>query len=199
MRIVVDMDEVMAQFVAKILRRWNALSGKNFTRDDITSWRMEEVLGADRLGRTAEGLIDEWLAEDGFFEDLDPVPGAVEGVNKLRAHGYDVVFATSIPEVAVHSYTGKRRWLRKHFPDMSMKDMVAISRKGLIDGDVLIDDGPHNIIEWMTPMRHDRIAIVFDAPWNRHVDGSGIYRAKTWSDVLARISSEYQKRLNPYW
>ena len=201
MRIVVDMDEVMAQFVAKVLRRWNALSGKNFTRDDITSWRMEEVLGADHLGRTAEGLIDEWLAEDGFFEDLDPVPGAIEAVNKMRAHGYDVVFATSIPEVAVHSYTGKRRWLRKHFPHMSMKDMIAVSRKELIDGDILIDDGAHNIEDWVKARKEG--AVIFDAPWNRHIGnylhGIHVYRAMNWNDALNIVSSEYRSRLHPYW
>ena len=182
MRIICDMDEVLAQFVAKVLRRWNALSGKNFTREDITSWRMEEVLGVDALGRTAEGLIDEWLAEDGFFEDLEPVPGAIEGFNSLRAAGHDVVIATSVPEVAVHSYTGKRRWLRKHFPDFSMKNFIAISRKDLIEGDILIDDGAHNIEDWTYAGKEG--AIVFDAPWNRDIRPDEAIRVSSWREIV---------------
>lgn len=186
MRVIVDMDEVLAQFVNKVLRRWNALSGRDYVREDITSWRMEEVLGVDALGRSAEGLIDEWLAEDGFFEDLEPMPGAIAGFNYLRDSGYDVVVATSIPEVAVHSYTGKRRWMRRHFPTFSMKNFIAISRKGLLDGDVLIDDGSHNIKDWAESGKKMK-PLVFDAPWNRDIRPDQAIRVADWDDVVKQF------------
>ena len=179
------MDEVLAQFVSKVLKRWNALSGRHYVREDVNCWRMEEVLGVDALGRSAEGLIDEWLAEDGFFEDLEPIEGAIAGFNYLRMAGHDVVIATSIPEVAVHSYTGKRRWLRKHFPDFSMKNMIAISRKNLLSGDVLIDDGAHNIVDWLNSgQRHYFKPIVYDAPWNQDLPATEIYRVSSWDQIV---------------
>lgn len=206
MRIIVDQDEVLAQFVAKILKRWNALSGKEFSRDDIVSWRMEEVLGKDTLGRSAEGLIDEWLAEPGFFEDLEPLPGAVEGFNKLRRMGHDVIVATSVPEVATHAYDGKRRWMRRLFPDWSMKNFIACSRKGLLDGHIIIDDGAHNISDWAQIKREG--AIIFDAPWNSNVfhpdpedswrewnNGMLIRRAFDWVHIL-KIVDEIGKEKN---
>lgn len=184
------MDECLAQFVAKVLRRWNDINGTKFTRDDVNCWRMEEVLGVDVIGRNAEGLIDEWLGEDGFFEDLEPVRGAVAGFDTLRRSGHDVVIATSIPEVAVHSFTGKRRWIRRYFPDFSMKNFIAISRKGLIDADVLIDDATHNINDWIEAGRD--VALVFDAPWNREIKENWspkhgdtfVMRVKNWDEVL---------------
>lgn len=199
MRIVVDMDEVLAQFVAKVLKRWNAINGRDIKREQINCWRMEEILGVDTLGRSAEGLIDEWLAEEGFFEDLEPVSGAIEGFSSLRKMGHDVVVATSIPEVAVHSFTGKRRWMRRYFPDWSMKNFIGVSRKGLIDGDILIDDGTHNIEEWLTPLEYHRLAIVFDAPWNQGVDTVGSVRAFNWEDVLRIVDEEMQVRSLPFW
>jgi len=199
-RVVCDMDEVLAQFVAKVLRRWNAINGTNFTRDDVNCWRMEEVLGVDTLGRSAEGLIDEWLGEDGFFEDLEPVGGAIDGFNALRRSGHDVVIATSIPGVAVHSFTGKRRWLKRHFPDFSLKNFVAISRKGLLEGDVLIDDATHNINDWIEAGRD--VALVFDAPWNRNINENlsprrgetFILRVRNWDEVLGFLGGWSEAR-----
>lgn len=191
MRIIVDQDEVLAQFVQKVLRRWNAINGTTFTRQDIDAWRMENVLGVDKLGRSAEGLIDEWLAEPGFFEDLDPMPGAIEGFDELVKMGHDVIVVTSVPEVAVNSFTGKRRWMRRFFPDFSMKNFIACSRKSLITADMIIDDGPHNIYDWVGARKEG--AILFDAPWNQHVghreNNILVDRALDWHDVLDSVET----------
>ena len=193
------MDEVMAQFVEKVLRRWNSLNMTNFVRDDVNCWRMEEVLGVDALGRSAEGLIDEWIGEDGFFEDLEPVLGAIDGFNALRRN-HDVVIATSIPGAAVHSFTGKRRWLKRHFPDFSLKNFVAISRKGLLDGDILIDDATHNIVDWIDSKRGK--PLVFDAPWNRTLDFTPAFKEKfvrvhSWPEAIDYIESfDFVNRLD---
>jgi len=187
LRIIVDQDEVLAQFVNKVLKRWNGINGTNFVRSQVNMWRMEHVLGVDTMGRSAEGLIDEWLAEDKFFEDLEPMEDAVWGFNELRKMGHDVVVATSIPEVAVHSYTGKRRWMRKHFPDFSMKNFIAVSRKGLLKGNYLIDDGSHNITDWLEAGHIG--AMIFDAPWNQDIENKKwspitCQRVRSWTDIV---------------
>lgn len=183
MRIICDQDEVLAQFVNKVLKRWNAVNGTDFKREQVNCWRMETVLGIDKLGRSAEGLIDEWMQQPGFFEKLEPMPGAIEGFNALRKMGHDVIVATSIPEVAVHAFDGKRRWMRKHFPDWSMKNFISCSRKGLLTGDLLIDDGSHNIKDWLD---NDRgAAVVFDAPWNQEIKAElGVVRLKSWEEII---------------
>lgn len=189
MKIVVDMDEVLCQFVEKVLQRWNARNGTRFTRDQVNVWRMETVLGRDRDGNDAEGIIDRWLAEEHFFDDLEPHPGAIWGFDHLRGLGHDLVIATSIPEVAVHAFDGKRRWVRRNFPWFSMKNFFSCSRKGWLDGDVLIDDGEHNIRDWTGSCRNG--AIVVDAPWNRQVpemiNGCLVRRARDWEEIVAVV------------
>jgi 5'(3')-deoxyribonucleotidase len=198
-KIIVDQDEVLAQFVDKVLRRWNAINGTNFTRDQVTCWRMEEILGVDTLGRSAEGLIDEWMCEPGFFEDLDPVPGAIDGFNALRKLGHDVVVATSIPEIAINAFDGKRRWMRKRFPDWSMKNFIACSRKGFLEAEHIIDDGDHNIKDWTAAGRQG--AIIFDAPWNQDVgirlNNVFVERVKSWEEIVERFEREdsFQKEM----
>lgn len=201
MRIVVDMDEVLAQFIKKTLHRWNSINGTSFTREDITCWRMENVLGRDITGRSADGLIDEWLAEPGYYEDLEPLPGAIESVQQLMDRGHDIVIATSVPEVALHAYDGKRKWMRRYFPKWSMKSFIASSRKGLVGGDILIDDGGHNITDWCAQGKTG--GFLFDAPWNRDVGqriqvsnkqkevevvhGIPFTRVYDWQDIMYQI------------
>lgn len=201
MVIVVDMDEVLAHFVQGILDRWNKRNGTNFTRDQVNMWRMENVLGIDKpSGRSAEGLIDEWIAEPGFYENLEPIAGAIDGFQYLLDSGHDVIICTSIPEIAINAYDGKRRWMRKYFPKWSMKNFIASSRKGLIDGDVLIDDGGHNAIAWCE--RGKSGLILMDAPWNRNFETDNILgvpydRAFDWYDIkgyINRIAKEKYKQ-----
>ncbi len=184
MKICVDQDEVLAQFVNCILHRWNERNGTSFSRDQVNVWRMETVLGIDRpTGRSAEGFIDEWMTEPGFFESLEPMPGAVEGFNALRAMGHDVIVATSVPEVAVNAFDGKRRWMRRHFPDWSMKNFVGCSRKGLLVSDFLIDDGDHNIKDRLESGQGG--CIVYDAPWNRGIPvGDRVLRFRGWDEIV---------------
>ncbi len=190
MRVIVDQDETLCQFVVKVLRRWNSLQGTSFKRDEIRGWRLEEALGMDTAG--VPDLLNRWMAEPGFFEDLEPMPGAIEGFNALRSQGHDVLVATSIPEVAENAYDDKRRWMRRWFPDWSMKNFIACSRKGSLDGDVIIDDGAHNISDWINAGKRE--AIIFDAPWNRNqvwnlrTDGPwSVQRAVSWEEVLKKV------------
>lgn len=192
-RIVVDQDEVLAQFVEEIVRRWNARAGTSFTREDINMWAMEQTFGAD-----SKEWIKETIKSPGLFDDLQPCEGAIKGFNYLRASEYaEVIVATHIQEGMENVYDAKRRWMKKYFPDFDLKNFVAISRKSLIDGDVLIDDGAHNIEEWLDEGRH--AAFVFDAPWNRN-QCSRAHRVSGWEEYIGFCEKvkELQKYLTAH-
>ena len=181
MKVIVDMDEVLAQFVQKVLDRWNAENGTSFTHDQIDMWHMEETLGPKSWGK-----IDGWCGEKGFFRSLDPVPGAVAGFRSLMEAGHDVIVATAVVKTADNCYDDKRAWMRDHFPDWSLKNLIAVSRKGMLRGDILIDDGEHNIKDW-TEEGPVNGAILFDAPWNRDVPSvvnrKYVRRAHGWDEI----------------
>jgi len=178
MRIIVDMDEVLVQFVDEVLCRWNTLKDTRFTRDHIDMWHMEATLGPGSFEK-----ITEWIAEPDFFENLEPMPGAIHGFNTLR-QDHDVVIATSLAAGIENGYDSKRRWLKKHFPDFDHKHFICTSRKGLLKGDVLIDDAVHFLEDWWN--NGNNRAITFHAPWNR-VE-KNFPRAAKWEDVLSIIN-----------
>lgn len=77
----------------------------------------------------------------GFFERLAPVEDAVDSVKRLvGTDKYEpyVLTAPSIPNPL--SYTEKRVWIEKHFGYSFVERLVICANKGLLKGDILIDD-----------------------------------------------------------
>ena len=77
----------------------------------------------------------------GFFEYLKPMENAIESVQFLRQN-FDVYILTAPSTRNPLSYTEKRIWIEKHFDYEFTKRLIICSNKGLLKGDLLIDD--HN-------------------------------------------------------
>lgn len=93
-----------------------------------------------RLGITG----DEMKGLPGAYLDLDPIPGALEGVRTLIGAGYDVFIATKPPTGIPWAYSDKVSWILKNLPELKRK-IIITHDKGLLGdhGDFLIDDRPH--------------------------------------------------------
>lgn len=81
---------------------------------------------------------------DGFFENLEPIPGALTGVRRIMRLGYDVWILTQPLAESAASYQEKVRWINKWFPELNGK-IVMTQDKGLHRGNYLIDD---NATKW---------------------------------------------------
>lgn len=85
-------------------------------------------------------LVDEViLGNPGFFQQLEPIDGAIEAI-KLLSDYYDIQFVSTPVYAVAESYSDKRIWLEKHFGDFAKKKLVLTHRKDLVIGDYLIDD-----------------------------------------------------------
>ena len=63
---------------------------------------------------------------------------------------------------------------------------VLTPSKHLVDGDVLIDDRPENVVSFYRT-RFNRIGILLDQPWNSNTELTILDRAKTWEDILKKL------------
>lgn len=183
MRIVLDQDQVICDWVQRIIEWYNQDKGTCFTKDDIKSWNMTM-----NLGPHSEDFLRSAMRYPELYRDLDPIEGAMYGVKKLLNDGHDVLIATAVPKCAGIAYHGKLEWLRRNMPYFPLKNFIAIHRKDLLEGDLLLDDGLHNIVPWND---RGRTAVVFDAPWNReepkYNDPSKVYRIKHWNEFLKLV------------
>jgi len=78
-----------------------------------------------------------------LFQDLDLIEGASEAIEKIKDK-YDIYFLSTPMCNVPESYSGKRKWIKKHFGEWADKRLILTHRKDLCIGDILIDDRTKN-------------------------------------------------------
>jgi 5'(3')-deoxyribonucleotidase len=75
----------------------------------------------------------------GFFLDLQPLEGAIDGMNTLMTK-YDVWILTRPSIKNTHCYTEKAEWIKNYFGEQMLEKLILCPNKSLVKGDYLIDD-----------------------------------------------------------
>ena len=168
MRIICDMDEVIVDMINPLLKRYNFRYKADIAIDDMVQWEVPSDMR-------------EIFYSGGFFINLDPVDGALDGIRQLLEWGHDVVIATDNmgnPSIAYQ----KVKWFEYFLPQLS-KNMMIGARKDLLQGDVIIDDNPEYLKSSPCPIK-----ICMDRPWNREtvwlLPVSCIYSVHNWQQIL---------------
>lgn len=174
MRILCDIDGVMADCLKHWINLLNRYHNEGLIHSDITEWDVHPF-----CKNATPQQVYGFLNEPGFFLHLDPIPGAVETVQKFIADGHEVVFVTA----CTHGHKDKRTWLQRHLPDFDLKNLIFAERKELVHGDVLIDDRPLNLRAWQKA-HPDGTAICFAHPYNKEYQGP---RYKTWNLIYIAL------------
>lgn len=150
--ILVDIDGVLADFVADALR----VHGRE--GHSVTHWNFFEDFPMT--------LSDFWRGIDGEGEDFWLNLKAYDWMDSLLSivgeYG-DFTLATT-PSLSHHCCSGKRLWIQKHFGQRFTKYMIG-GQKHLMakPGVVLIDDNDDNVKKFADC---GGAAILFPQPWN---------------------------------
>lgn len=75
----------------------------------------------------------------GFFKGLHPIQDAITGFQALSQH-HDTYVLTAPSNRNPLSYTEKRLWVEEHLGVDAIERLIICSNKGLLKGDILIDD-----------------------------------------------------------
>ena len=171
MKILLDVDDVCLDLLPEWLMRYNNEWGDSVAPEDITEWDMKPFV---KCGER----IYSYLNEINLYSDVMPVEGALNGITKLRALGNKIIFVTA----KSHPFKLHRLKQLRMF-DERMDGYAVAANKNLIDGDVLIDDNPANVIGF------PREAILFSRPHNTgiHMASLNKFRANGWINVIDLI------------
>lgn len=172
MVILVDMDDTIEQLLEAWIREVNQRYGYSVTYDEIRSWDVTAAFP----GLTREQVYAIPM-EPGFWKTVEPIPGASEALQRLIRAGHQIYIVTAtefevVPEKMNHL-------LFRYFPFLRRDQVIITSRKQLIRGDVLIDDGVHNL------ENGDYHKILMTAPHNRDYDAAanGMIRVNSWAEI----------------
>ena len=176
MTILVDLDDTLEQLLAALVKRANERFHRNAAVDDVTDWSIVCAFP----GITKQEILD-FMREADFWEDVKPVPGAAEALKHFIDEGHEVYIVTATE--FEHVKAKMEGVLFRYFPFLTWDRVIITSRKQMIRGDILIDDGVHNL-EGGAYRK-----ILFTAPYNRDYDaeGNGLIRVHNWDEIVSVI------------
>lgn len=180
MKILLDVDGVLADFIELTFRVLRDLGGPSLTHAHVTRFEILSFMPEEFRDR----MKAAWAAP-GFCSSLPLIEGSAEGVQKLRELG-DVVFVTS-PMHTPYWHWERHQWLKEHLSSDG-RDIVFANRKGHVVGDVLIDDRLDNLLEWQKA-HPQGTPVLWSVPhYARGVDlPPGIISIDNWSDLTDLI------------
>ena len=170
-RIAVDMDEVLADPIAKFIKLYN--------RDYDVPLDLKITAGNElrlHVPEHAQFKIREYINEKGFFRDLNVIPDAVEVMKELHTK-YDVYIASAAMEFP-NSLQDKYDWLAEHFPFIGWQNIIFCGHK-IVDVDILIDDRIKNFVNF------NGRKLLFTSPHNMLI--TEYERVNTWKEVAEKL------------
>lgn len=169
----VDVDMVTANTFPVWLHRAELKLGRTYQLKDIYG----EAANKD------EEFI-AMLSDPSLYDDVEPLPGALVGVEALRSDGFRPVFVSSN---VMGMRDAKVEWLmsRGFLPrtNRQQHDWIDAHDKSLIGVDIMVDDLPKNLEGFV------KRAILFNQPYNhRSHRNEGLWtRVDDWREVQAIV------------
>lgn len=176
--ILVDMDDTIENLAEAWVAYLNARHQTSTNLSDITDWDISKAFPT----LTKEQVYAP-LFEDAFWSWVKPMEGASEALQKLIADGHTVLIVTTSNYQTMAAKM--EQVLFHYFPFLTWNDVIITAHKQLIKGDVLVDDGIHNL------EGGDYFKILMTAPHNRNYDAdkNGMYRVSSWSETYSAIQA----------
>lgn len=98
--------------------------------------------GINRLSaKTRESYFSHPEDAPGVFALMDPMPGAIDALNRLRKK-FDIYILSTAPWDNPSGWSDKLNWVKDHLDPYFTKRLILCHHKNLLKGRYLIDDRP---------------------------------------------------------
>lgn len=176
--ILIDMDDTIENLIVCWIKKLNERYGTTVQYSDVICWDMAKIFPTLTKDQIFEPLFDET-----FWDEVQPIEGSVEYIQKLIDDGHSVYIVTNS-----HYNTLKPKMekvLLRYFPFISWRNVIIASNKQMIMGDILIDDAIHNLTGG------EYIKFLMDAPHNHsfNAEENGMTRVHSWKEIYDLINN----------
>lgn len=186
MRILVDMDGVLADFEGSFLQKWRAAHPDEFY---MPLHERKSMYVTEEYPKRLRKKIWSIFTMPRFFLDLEPIPGGRQALETMRDHGHEVFICTAPLIDYENCVLEKHHWVATHLGRDWVQRVILTTDKTLVKGDILIDDKPH-----ITGVEHPPLweHVLYDQPYNRHVTDKRRLTWEDWHRVIAPAKAVLQ-------
>lgn len=179
-RLLIDVDEVLADFHTPVLSVIHELLGKKLTPYDFDEWDMFASFTQEERNQ-----IFARVSEPGFCLDFKPKPGAVEAIAEIRKTHHVTPVTRPFPSRTwAHD---RMSWLYDHF-GFKEPEIVTTAAKQLVYGDALLDDNPQHVIDWQAT-HPNGLGMLWHSPTTRKLTQHDHLRVKSWAEVIEKVKA----------
>lgn len=187
MKIGIDIDEVIAEFLESFLEFYNSKYNRNLKKEDFKSYQFEETLG----GSHEEEAV-ELVKEHGYEGEIKLVSGALEAIKELSKKHELIILTARHPMFKDKT----EKFLEMHFGNIFSQILYtgeAFQKYGTTKSDlcrnldisIIIED---NKIFSLECAEKGINVFLMDRPWNKDCfNHENILRVKNWNEALEKI------------
>ncbi len=192
MRIGIDLDEVLANFLDPLLRFHNEIYSTSLKRDDFKSYNFWETWGGTRE-QAIQKVLDFYKSD--YFKNIKPFEGAIESIEELSKDNELLIITSRYKAISEET----EKWINKYFPDNfsgihftnEFFDSFNNKRKHEICLDLEINSLVEDSLEYAQQCASNGINILLmDRPWNRGKLQEGIIRVHSWKEITDYLTSK---------
>jgi len=178
LHIMVDCDVVLNNLLENWIHFINRKHGSNIDANDVRTWDLGCV-----CPELTEEEVYQPFSEDEFWKTLKTVPYSREYLEKMFDDGHEISIVTAAS--VYETIPAKIDWLLANYPFLYWEDVIITHKKQRLIGDVLIDDGPHNLVNG------NYLKLLFDCTNNRDYDAeaNGMIRVYNLSEAYDVIKN----------
>jgi len=165
--IILDADDVLLDC--------NAYALSLLERDEPGDYSLDRVTGWGLLGIPEDNRLS-YLDHREFYTSQPALPGSAAFLAQLCAIANVTIMTADYPQ-----FMGERiRRIMQLYPFFPMENIIMGKRKEMLQADVMLDDGVHNLLT-----SGAALPVLFRQPWNRNV--SGICSINSYPDFLSLV------------
>lgn len=177
MIILVDQDDVLADFDLGFLQKWREMyPDKPYVPlEERTTFYIRE-----NYPKELTLLVDSVYSAHGFYRSIPPMPGGKEAITEMQNKGHNVFICTSPLSRFEDCVLEKYLWTEEHLGREWTKKMILTNDKTLVRGDILIDDRPEIKGACEPAWEH----ILYTHNYNKQITSKRRLTWQNWKEVL---------------
>lgn len=176
--IAVDMDDTICHFIRRaIFHNNNDFPTHPLRYEDMIDWNTDHL-------RHPDSTHDVFFNRPRIYEELELFDEHVVAEMEKLNESYDLIIVTAgDPSSAAEKWN----WLQKHMPFISLQQLFVCKRKSLIEYDLLIDDGMHNLLP---AIERGKKVLCIPHPWNlKALEQYKVPVMESWEGAKERIDA----------